>query len=60
MTGKKPMCGECAWLDKGITCRRFPPKQTKNLHYAVWPNVYTTDWCGEYKAREVAKDAAEA
>ena len=50
MTGA---CKTCRWWkmgspDRGL-CRRFPPRAFIDSD-GLFPNVYATDWCGEWSS----------
>lgn len=34
-----------------LTCHRFPPPTAMTM-YPVWPEVGSSDWCGEYRSKK--------
>jgi hypothetical protein len=52
MSDEQPCCGKCRFSaenDGGfVECRRYAPRIGD---VADWPLVHTSQWCGEYQAR---------
>lgn len=46
----KDECYDCKYNDHGY-CHRRSPVIGKD-HHAVWPFVYSNDWCGDFEKRE--------
>lgn len=45
-------CETCRYQVKQ-TCRRYPPTPVKPYNTGVWPFIYFTDFCGEYKQKVI-------
>lgn len=44
--------GEELTEDTGYECHRLSPALVNKKNYRIFPEVYGTDWCGEWKERE--------
>jgi hypothetical protein len=62
MSDEQPCCGKCRFSEeftdpvhRSVVCRRYPPRFSVGAETRVgdwpFPTVHTTDWCGEYQAR---------
>ncbi len=49
-------CNDCKWYDNPGSswgsCRAKSPNVAQMAGAPGWPQVYSTDWCGEFENRE--------
>lgn len=45
------MCVNCKYYSADNQCRRYPPVVVvwDDVPATVWPDIYSTNWCGEFK-----------
>ncbi len=53
--GAVELCANCRYRENSI-CRAHPPGLVMG-QMRVWPTVFQTDWCGEWRVTQEVEDA---